>query len=139
MLCPVCNESMVVLELNEIEIDFCTGCSGIWLDGGELELMFDTEDQRQKLIDSLHEDPDNPEQKYRCPICNKKMIKVLWSKDGHFKRFCWFQTRMNPKLTSIPLSLNMHLKSQVAKYPFPALHLELFLYGQRSWSAGSPE
>lgn len=76
MLCPVCKESMIVLELNEIEIDFCTGCKGIWLDAGELELMFDTEDQRQKLIDSLHEDPDNPEQKYKCPICSRRMVKV---------------------------------------------------------------
>ena len=76
MLCPVCKEAMVVLELNEIEIDFCTGCNGIWLDAGELELMCDTDAQRQKLIDSFHEDPDNPEQKYKCPFCSKKMIKV---------------------------------------------------------------
>ena len=76
MLCPVCKESMVVLELNEIEIDFCTLCSGIWLDAGELELMFDTEVHRERIFDSFHEDPDNPEKQYKCPFCNKKMIKV---------------------------------------------------------------
>jgi Zn-finger nucleic acid-binding protein len=67
---------MVVLELNEIEIDFCTGCDGIWLDAGELELMFETEDERKNLIESLHENPEHPEKPYKCPICNKKMIKV---------------------------------------------------------------
>jgi Zn-finger nucleic acid-binding protein len=76
MLCPVCKESMVVLELNEIEIDFCSGCNGIWLDAGELELMFETDSQRQKLIDSLYEDHDHHEKKYKCPICSKKMVKV---------------------------------------------------------------
>lgn len=76
MLCPVCKEPMVVLELNEIEIDFCTSCDGIWLDSGELELMFDTEAESKNLIESLHEDSDHPEEQYKCPICNKKMAKV---------------------------------------------------------------
>ncbi|MBT8387242.1 MAG: zf-TFIIB domain-containing protein, partial [Ignavibacteria bacterium] len=31
MICPVCKESMVILELSEVEIDYCTGCNGIWL------------------------------------------------------------------------------------------------------------
>jgi Zn-finger nucleic acid-binding protein len=76
MLCPVCKESMLILELDEIEIDFCTGCDGIWLDTGELELLFDTEAERNNLVDSLHEYPDHPEKQYRCPICSKKMVKV---------------------------------------------------------------
>ena len=76
MLCPVCKEPMVVLELNEIEIDFCTGCDGIWLDSGELELMFETAGERENLIKSFQEDPDHSEKQYKCPICNKKMVKV---------------------------------------------------------------
>ena len=50
MLCPVCKESMVVLELNEIEIDFCTRCSGIWLDAGELELLIEQQQKAKKLF-----------------------------------------------------------------------------------------
>jgi Zn-finger nucleic acid-binding protein len=76
MLCPVCKEPMVVLELDEIEIDYCTGCDGVWLDAGELELMFETDDERKRLIETLHEDPEHTEKPYNCPICNKKMIKV---------------------------------------------------------------
>jgi Zn-finger nucleic acid-binding protein len=119
MLCPVCKESMIVLELNEIEIDFCTGCRGIWLDAGELELMFDTEDQRQKLIDSLHEDPDNPEQKYKCPICSRKMVKVhivdkkeilidkckkehgLWFDKGELKTVIEFGSKEENKIVNL--------------------------------------
>ena len=119
MLCPVCKESMVVLELNEIEIDFCTLCSGIWLDAGELELMFDTDAQRQKLIDSFQEDPGHPEKLYKCPICNRKMAKVqvgdekeilidkckkdhgLWFDKGELKTVIEFSTKGENKIINL--------------------------------------
>ena len=40
MNCPACKNSMVILELNQVEIDYCTACKGIWLDSGELEFNF---------------------------------------------------------------------------------------------------
>ena len=119
MLCPVCKEPMVVLELNEIEIDFCTGCSGIWLDAGELELMFDTEAESKNLIESLHEDPDHPERQYKCPICNKKMTKVhvgdekeilidkckkdhgLWFDEGELKTVIEFGSKEENKIVNL--------------------------------------
>jgi serine/threonine protein kinase len=40
-LCPVCEQTaMVPTVFGDVEIDRCTGCSGIWLDGGELDRMF---------------------------------------------------------------------------------------------------
>ena len=43
MDCPVCkNEPMIVLELNDVEIDYCLSCKGIWLDTGELELLLES-------------------------------------------------------------------------------------------------
>jgi len=39
MDCPVCKNAMITLELEEVEIDHCTNCGGIWLDAGELELL----------------------------------------------------------------------------------------------------
>ncbi len=76
MICPVCKESMVILELSEVEIDFCTGCNGIWLDSGELELLLENIEEREKLLSSLTTDSSHPEKPYHCPICNKKMEKV---------------------------------------------------------------
>jgi len=67
---------MVVLELEQVEIDYCTGCEGIWLDSGELELLLENEVEREKLLKSLREDPGHSEKKHRCPVCNKKMVKV---------------------------------------------------------------
>ena len=76
MDCPDCKAPLVVLELNEIEIDYCFSCSGIWLDAGELELLLENEDERNDLLSTLIEDYNHPERPYKCPICSKKMIKV---------------------------------------------------------------
>jgi Zn-finger nucleic acid-binding protein len=68
---------MVVLELEQIEIDYCTSCEGIWLDAGELELLLETEQERARLLNLLIENNSVKEKSYRCPICSKKMKKVF--------------------------------------------------------------
>ncbi len=77
MICPVCKNSMVVLELEQVEIDYCTNCEGIWLDAGELELLLETEQERARFSNLLIEDSSVKEKSYRCPICSKKMGKVF--------------------------------------------------------------
>jgi len=37
MTCPKCGEPLKTRTFQKIEIEQCTGCSGIWLDPGELE------------------------------------------------------------------------------------------------------
>ena len=77
MICPVCENPMVVLELDQIEIDHCLHCGGIWLDAGELELLLDTDEDRARLREILIGDESIKEKMYPCPICNKKMQKVF--------------------------------------------------------------
>jgi hypothetical protein len=77
MNCPVCKDSMVVLELERIEIDYCISCGGIWLDAGELELLLETEQERTRLLNLLIEDSSVKEKSYPCPICSRKMKKVF--------------------------------------------------------------
>ena len=72
MLCPVCKKEMMILEYNDVELDYCPICEGIWLDQGELELMLGMRDQRIDLSDI----PDSARSKRRCPRCRKKMIKA---------------------------------------------------------------
>jgi len=76
MKCPVCKEPTIVLELDEIEIDYCTSCGGIWLDAGELDLLIEDEKDRELIISSFYAANDIHEKKYKCPICSKKMAKV---------------------------------------------------------------
>jgi Zn-finger nucleic acid-binding protein len=78
MDCPVCKESaMITLELNEVEIDYCTTCHGIWLDAGELELLLGEPQKAEKLLSSFKVDLGSMEKIRRCPICYKKMQKVI--------------------------------------------------------------
>lgn len=77
MDCPVCKNAMITLELEEVEIDYCTECNGIWLDSGELELLLGEPEKTRRLLDSFKIDSECPEKPRRCPICDKKMQKII--------------------------------------------------------------
>ena len=68
---------MITLELEDVEIDYCTDCGGIWLDSGELEQLLNEPDKAQRLLDSFRIDPESSERARKCPICDKKMQKII--------------------------------------------------------------
>lgn len=74
MYCPVCNKSMIILEYEEVEIDYCPSCAGCWLDQGELELLLETSGQMY----DLSKFKSSPKSKRRCPRCRKKMHADLF-------------------------------------------------------------
>ena len=37
MLCPNCHEELRMSERQDVEIDYCPQCRGVWLDRGELD------------------------------------------------------------------------------------------------------
>jgi len=81
MNCPACKEPMIVLELDEVEIDHCISCGGIWLDEGELELLLGTSTEKDKFLISFQVDKHIKEKARNCPICLKRMDKVLYGQD----------------------------------------------------------
>lgn len=46
MKCPNCNETLLMTHRNNIEIDYCPNCRGVWLDKGELDKLLDVASQR---------------------------------------------------------------------------------------------
>ena len=68
---------MITLELNDVEIDHCVNCAGIWLDAGELEMLIEDAHKASSLLASFHVSGDSTEKPRRCPICRKKMHKIL--------------------------------------------------------------
>jgi len=68
---------MITLELEDVEIDYCTKCGGIWLDAGELELLLKEPDKAKGLLDSFRIDSESDERIRKCPICDKKMQKIV--------------------------------------------------------------
>lgn len=77
MNCPVCNQPLIILELNQVEVDYCTSCHGVWLDEGELELLLQDSGGKDKLFDSFVVDENSKEKSIECPVCFKKMDKML--------------------------------------------------------------
>ena len=82
MLCPVCKEPMIVLELEQVEVDYCTSCKGIWLDAGELELLLETAEERSRLTNLFKEADAVKEKSHDCPICRKQMKKFEIGEKG---------------------------------------------------------
>ena len=42
MKCPICpDENLMMTERQGIEIDYCPGCRGVWLDRGELDKIIE--------------------------------------------------------------------------------------------------
>ncbi len=76
MNCPVCKKPLIILELEQIEIDYCVDCGGIWLDANELELLLDDETAYQRVVDSGRLLEKTRERKRKCPLCRKKMLKL---------------------------------------------------------------
>lgn len=80
MICPACKNNMIVVEHQQIELDYCPQCQGVWFDSGELELLV----ERLKLGDPelflrsilRTAEARSTEKKRRCPICTQKMKKT---------------------------------------------------------------
>jgi Zn-finger nucleic acid-binding protein len=77
MDCPMCHSAMITLELADVEIDHCTSCGGIWLDSGELEILLGDAAQAKRVLNSFQPSSSATELPRMCPICDKKMAKVV--------------------------------------------------------------
>ncbi len=76
MDCPTCRNTMITLELADVEIDHCTSCGGTWLDTGELEILMEDPAQARRLLRSFRQSSSTAEMPRKCPICDRKMAKV---------------------------------------------------------------
>lgn len=77
MDCPICKDAMITLELEEVEVDYCLECGGIWLDAGELEQLLGDSNEATAVINSFKVQPRSQERARKCPICLKKMKKII--------------------------------------------------------------
>jgi hypothetical protein len=68
---------MLVLELHDIEVDYCPETGGIWLDAGELELLLGSDEAARAVLDHGEPAGQSRERRYPCPICGTRMRK--WS------------------------------------------------------------
>ena len=68
--CPKCHEAMIVAEHGSVEIDCCSVCGGVWLDGGELEALVG-----KAVPPKARPDADLGPPELDCPICVGKLVR----------------------------------------------------------------
>jgi Zn-finger nucleic acid-binding protein len=80
MICPTCKSDMIVVEHNNIELDYCPRCHGVWFDSGELDLLLESMslESPSLLFSNIlnSKEAESSEKKRRCPICGQKMKKT---------------------------------------------------------------
>ena len=51
--CPKCDGTLVEVTFEDVQIDRCNKCDGVWLDSGELELLSLKQEQSQGWMNRL--------------------------------------------------------------------------------------
>jgi Zn-finger nucleic acid-binding protein len=86
MICPVCKKDTLIVEYQNIELDYCPSCGGVWFDAGELELLLEAaklegyEAYQRDIYGS--QEAVSTEKKRKCPICHRKMKKSYIDKSN---------------------------------------------------------
>src|SRR3954471_8572011 len=89
MNCPKCNAAMEKVTFNQIEIDRCTGCKGLWFDSLELEKL-----KKMKGSEAIDTgDPkvgkqQNVKDHISCPVCKTPMLRMVDPNMPHL----WFES-----------------------------------------------
>lgn len=105
--CPKCGNSLETLKFDDIEIDRCCQCAGLWFDSLEAEKLKAI--QGSEILDlgdpEINSHYDRLSKEIKCPKCRSKMIRMLdidlymiwyekcskchgvWLDKGEFKRY----------------------------------------------------
>ena|SRR5687767_3883732 len=75
MNCPVCKVPLIAVERDQIEVDYCISCRGLWFDRGELELLAERLSVSVTSIMQAVRPAATSEKPRPCPRCGKSMMK----------------------------------------------------------------
>ncbi|MHB8881136.1 MAG: TFIIB-type zinc ribbon-containing protein [Thermodesulfovibrionales bacterium] len=82
-LCPRCGTALECQKKNEIEIDVCPGCKGLWLDRGEFNIVTaESTVYREEKLSAEYSRPAQTEkvEYIPCARCGKLMIRKNFGK-----------------------------------------------------------
>lgn len=78
LLCPACQELLVPVDRDGVEIDYCPSCRGVWLDRGELDKILErasTGVSRSTVRQQPHDDEWHDEHHKRGHPRKRKRLK----------------------------------------------------------------
>jgi Zn-finger nucleic acid-binding protein len=78
MLCPKCNSELVTKKVENVEVDQCAKCSGVWFDFDELRQVLD-KDMQDGLLNRIENNEGDDSKKTPCPKCGGQgnMVDVV--------------------------------------------------------------
>ncbi|MBA2482811.1 MAG: zf-TFIIB domain-containing protein [Planctomycetes bacterium] len=93
LTCPKCRKPMETVRFQEVEVDRCTWCKGIWFDllehvalknrrGSEAVDAGATSERVQALHDDL-----NQKGEIDCPVCHIRMVRLVDKRQSHI----WYE------------------------------------------------
>lgn len=86
MDCPKCEMVMEVVTVDNIEIDRCSGCKGLWFDQLEKEDMLKLAASEAVDVGSEAEGKEmNDKRDIKCPKCKTDMVKLIDKDQYHIK------------------------------------------------------
>jgi Zn-finger nucleic acid-binding protein len=90
--CPACAAPSTVANLGAIELDLCTGCSGVWFDRTETQALTGvlSNDQLgedlEALLGALYKGSERTGKVYlSCPVCNAQMSRRMHKVDSNIQ------------------------------------------------------
>lgn len=92
MKCPGCGSSLIQRSVQDIRVNECQQCKGIWFEDGELRETKDIVEPDTNWLDFeiwKHEECFKPEPRnLACPKCNQNMVAVDYDKTGVAINYC---------------------------------------------------
>jgi len=92
MYCPKCSDQMEIQMIEDVEIDLCKKCSGIWFDQDELRKA---KDQTEPDLNWMDFEIWKNENKFQfsqkplvCPKCDLDMVQIDYGKTGVEVDYC---------------------------------------------------
>lgn len=80
MKCPKCNNVLITVERNDIELEYCPECGGFWLDADEWTLIKENFEIPFEIVDLMKLNPVSlsvaGEDARYCPVCVSRMEKI---------------------------------------------------------------
>lgn len=77
--CPKCTNKLITINYQNIEVDRCSQCEGIWLDATEAEQLKKVKGSENidtgNYIESEHF--NHPQHQIKCPRCQGRMLQML--------------------------------------------------------------
>ena len=78
-VCPKCDVELFLLKFQELAVDYCQQCRGLWLDAGELQALLErtgagADDPLLGLLDQYGRVPNGP--KHLCTRCDQPLHEI---------------------------------------------------------------